>query len=113
MSETSGVSQKLSMMMFLEFFIWGSWYVTVGNYITAQGWENAGATIGNVYTLMPIAALLSPVLVGLIADRFFATEKVLAFLTSSFSSLDRSERPLSKSDPESTSPWICWNIEPS
>ena len=80
MSETSGVSQKLSMMMFLEFFIWGSWYVTVGNYITAQGWENAGATIGNVYTLMPIAALLSPVLVGLIADRFFATEKVLAFL---------------------------------
>ncbi len=80
MNETSGVSKKLSVMMFLEFFIWGAWYVTVGNYIGAQGWDDAGATIGNVYTLMPIAALISPFFVGLIADRFFPTEKVLAFL---------------------------------
>jgi len=80
MNETSGVSQKLSVMMFLEFFIWGAWYVTVGNYILAQGWEDAGTTIGNVYTLMPIAAVISPFFVGLIADRFFPTEKVLAVL---------------------------------
>ena len=80
MSEKSEVSQKLSVMMFLEFFIWGAWYVTVGNYIGAQGWENAGAVTGNVYTLMPIAALISPLFVGLVADRFFSTEKVLSVL---------------------------------
>ena len=74
------IGSRLSLMMFLEFFIWGAWYVTVGNYINAQGWDDAGTTIGNVYTLMPIAALISPFFVGLIADRFFCTEKVLATL---------------------------------
>ncbi len=65
----------LSIMMFLEFFIWGAWYVTVGNYMGAH--EMGGAVFW-AYTVGPIAAIISPFFLGMVADRFFATERVLA-----------------------------------
>ena len=73
----SFVAGRLSAMMFLEFFIWGAWYVTVGNYMAAHG---MGAVIGWAYSVGPIAAIVSPFFLGMIADRFFATERVLGVL---------------------------------
>ena len=64
-------------MMFLEFFVWGAWYVTVGNYMTRVGMTDA---IYWAYTVSPIGAMISPFFLGMIADRFFATEKVLGVL---------------------------------
>ncbi len=74
MSQPAAVGPRLSVMMFLQFFIWGSWYVTVGNYMTALGMAES---IGWVYTVGPIAAIISPFFLGMIADRYFATERVL------------------------------------
>jgi len=68
------VGVRLSAMMFLQFFIWGAWYVTVGNYMKAHGMFDQVAW---AYTVGPIAALISPFFLGLVADRFFATERVL------------------------------------
>jgi len=63
--------------MFLQYAIWGSWYVTVGNYMGAIGMSS---TIHWAYTVSPIAAIISPFFLGMVADRFFATEKVLGIL---------------------------------
>ncbi|MFL5748701.1 MAG: MFS transporter [Niastella sp.] len=68
---------QLSVMMFLEFFIWGSWYTTIGVYMTNH---NMGNLTHWPYTVNPIAAIVAPFFVGLIADRFFATQKVLGTL---------------------------------
>ncbi|MCK4873964.1 MAG: MFS transporter [Phycisphaerales bacterium] len=64
-------------MMFLQFFIWGAWYVTVGNYMNAH---EMGNMIFWAYTVGPIAAIVSPFFLGMIADRFFATERVLGVM---------------------------------
>ncbi|HWL09952.1 MAG TPA: MFS transporter [Planctomicrobium sp.] len=72
-----GVITRLSIMMFLQFFIWGSWYATVGNYMDAKGMSGL---IGHAYSVGPLAAILAPLFLGLIADRYFATERVLAVL---------------------------------
>ncbi|MBX6364478.1 MAG: MFS transporter [Gemmatimonadetes bacterium] len=72
-----GLAPRLSAMMFLEFFIWGSWYVTVGNYMTRIGMTDA---IYWAYTVNPVAAIVSPFFLGMVADRFFATEKVLGVM---------------------------------
>lgn len=68
---------KLSLMMFLEFFIWGAWYSTVAVFMTSNGMENLTHW---PFTVNPIAAIIAPFFVGLIADRYFATEKVLGIL---------------------------------
>jgi MFS family permease len=68
---------RLSVMMFLQFFIWGSWYVTVGNYMAAIGLSDM---IFWAYTVGPLAALVSPFLLGRVADRYFAAEYVLGVL---------------------------------
>ena len=71
------ITTRLSAMMFLEFFIWGAWYVTVGNYMKAHG---MGDKIFWAYTVGPIAAIVSPFFLGMVADRFFATERTLGLM---------------------------------
>lgn len=67
----------LSVMMFLQFFVWGAWYVTVGNFMKANGMVDQ---ISWAYTVAPIAAIISPFFLGFIADRYFASERVLGSL---------------------------------
>ena len=64
-------------MMFLQFFIWGAWYTTIAVYMTSHGMERLTHW---PYTVNPIAAIAAPFFLGLIADRYFATEKVLGVL---------------------------------
>ena len=76
---SSSVRVRLSVMMFIQYFIYGSWLVTLGTFL-GNALKASGSDIGTAYSLPAIAAIVSPFLVGMIADRFFATEKVLAFL---------------------------------
>lgn len=69
---------QLSIMMFLEFFIWGAWFVTLGTYLGSINFS--GAQIGYTYVMNNVAAILSPFFIGMIADRYFNSEKVLAIL---------------------------------
>lgn len=72
------IGARLSVMMFLQFFAWGAWYVSMGTYIEANPQlKDANAW---AYSLVPIAAIISPFFLGIVADRFFATEKVLGVL---------------------------------
>jgi nucleoside transporter len=74
---TRRVFWLLAAMMFLEFFIWGAWYVSTNPFMRANGMT---AKIGLAYTLSPLAAIIAPFFLGLIADRFFASERVLAVM---------------------------------
>ncbi|HBB01880.1 MAG: hypothetical protein A2W86_01410 [Bacteroidetes bacterium GWD2_45_23] len=70
---------QLSFMMFFQFFIQGSWYVTMGTYL-GKTLGFSGIQIGLAYSTAAIASIISPVIVGMIADRFFSANRVLAFL---------------------------------
>ena len=71
------VMLRLNIMMFLQFFAWGSWFATLAAALDTAG---LGAIIGDAYASAPIAAIIAPLFLGLVADRFFASEKVMGAL---------------------------------
>ncbi|MEH0013828.1 MFS transporter [Citrobacter portucalensis] len=68
---------RLSLMMFLQFFIWGSWSVTLG---LVMSQHNMSLLIGDALSAGPIASILSPFVLGMLVDRFFASQKVMAVM---------------------------------
>merc|ERR1711991_268481 len=70
---------KLSIMMFLEFFIWGCWFVTMGTFLT-QAFSASGGEIALAYETQSWGAIIAPFIIGLIADRYFDAEKILALI---------------------------------
>lgn len=75
----NGTNIKLSLMMFLQFFIWGGWFVTLGTFLG----NNLGATdgqIGMAFSTQSWGAIVAPFIVGMIADRFFNAERILGVI---------------------------------
>ncbi len=69
---------RLGAMMFFQFFVWGAWYVGAPLYLVKIGFS--GSDLGWTYAVGPLACMLSPFFVGMVADRFFATERMLCAL---------------------------------
>ncbi|MBX3176861.1 MAG: MFS transporter [Candidatus Hydrogenedentes bacterium] len=75
----SNIKIRLSVFMFLQYFTWGSWYASMGAYLSTT-LEFTGGQIGLAYGAFAVGAMISPFFVGLIADRYFASEKMLGVL---------------------------------
>ncbi|HEY4153990.1 MAG TPA: nucleoside permease [Puia sp.] len=69
----------LCLMMFLEYFVWGAWYVTMSTYMGAN-LHSTGVQIGAAYSALAIATMISPFFIGLIADRYFAAQRIMGVL---------------------------------
>ena len=76
-SKDTGTTTKLSVMMFLQFFAWGAWFATLNLALNAN---DLGDIVGGAYGSAPLAAIFAPLFLGLIADRFFPSEKVMGVL---------------------------------
>ncbi len=74
-----GIRLRLSLMMFLQFFIWGAWFVTMGTFL-GQGLAASGSQISLAYLTQSLGAIAAPLIIGLIADQFFAAQKILGVL---------------------------------
>ncbi len=70
---------KLSFMMFLEFFIWGAWFVTLGTFLN-NNLQASGLESANVFSTQSLGAIIAPFIIGLIADRYFNAERILGVL---------------------------------
>ena len=73
------MSARLSVMMFLQFFIWGCWFVTLGTFLGAN-FQASGAQTGLAFSTQSWGAIFAPFVIGLIADRYFNAERILAVL---------------------------------
>ena len=70
---------QLSLMMFLEFFIWGGWFVTMGTFL-GSNLDASGGETAMAYSTQSWGAIIAPFIIGLIADRYFNAEKILGVL---------------------------------
>ncbi len=70
---------KLSFMMFLEFFVWGAWFVTMGTFL-GEELSASGSQISLAYLTQSLGAIAAPFIIGLLADQFFAAQKLLGIL---------------------------------
>ena len=68
---------RLSIMMFLQFFIWGGWFVTMGSFL-AVNLHSSGLETASAYSTQSLGAIIAPFIIGLIADRFVNAERLLA-----------------------------------
>lgn len=76
-ASSPAVTARLSVMMFLQFFLWGAWFVSLGACLDANG---LASIIAAAYGSAPIAAIIAPLFLGLVADRFFSSERVMGVL---------------------------------
>jgi nucleoside transporter len=72
------VRLRLSVMMFLQFALWGSWYVTLSTYLLKIGFD--GLQVGAAYSTLNWGAIFAPIVAGALADRFFQAQKVMGVL---------------------------------
>lgn len=74
-----GIKNRLVIMNFFQFFVWGSWLITIGNYwFQTKNWPNDD--FGIIFSTMGIASLFMPAIAGIIADRFLNAEKLYGIL---------------------------------
>src|SRR5918994_4580850 len=76
---STGIRLRLSLMMFLQFFVWGAWFVTMGTFL-GEGLSASGSQISLAYLTQSLGAILAPLIIGLIADQFFSAQKILGVL---------------------------------
>ncbi|RTY88768.1 nucleoside permease [Flavobacterium sp. RSP15] len=76
----STIRIKLSIMMFLEFFIWGAWFVTLGTFLKFNFSDAEGPVVAAIFSTQSWGAIIAPFIIGLIADRYFNAEKILGIL---------------------------------
>src|SRR5690606_8433405 len=76
---STSIKFKLSFMMFLEFFIWGAWFVTLGTFLI-KNLQASQFEISNVFSTQSLGAIIAPFIIGMIADRYFNAERILGIL---------------------------------
>jgi len=76
---TLNIRIKLSFMMFLEFFIWGAWFVTLGTFLFGN-YNASGTQVGTAFLTQSFGAIIAPFIVGIIADKYFPAQRIFAVL---------------------------------